>query len=105
MMENADEWTRYSGDAVIGIVVHETAYGAKYTCSVRGPNAEKALVQVGSPAVLTVAIDSEEAIDDAARAAIAFAQDEDGGFECVAYERDLSAVWVGRTMEDAWPPE
>jgi len=97
--------TRYSGEVVIAIRMKETRHGATYHCALRGPDAEKAIVEVGSPKMLEHAIDSPDAFDAAARAAISFAQDEDGGFENVASKLDGSGHHVGRTMEDAWPEE
>lgn len=92
---------RYSGALVVSITWRETAHGAKYRCTVRDDTDEKFVCEVGSPAFLTHAIDSSEAFDAAAVAAMAFAYEE-AGMEGAAWKDDLSEVHVGRKPEDAW---
>ena len=85
----------YSGHAIISVMMVENARGAKYLCALRGPN-KRAKCEVGSPAHLTVASDSDEAILASARAAVAFTEFDDG----VAYTD--SEVFVTFDKDHPW---
>lgn len=101
---------RYSGNVVVSVQLkhrQSPPYSDYYGCSVEDPHT-RTYVEVGAPSVPTVAIDSEEAFDATARAAIAFATNEceqlgERCFEGVAYDRDLTEIHIGRTAEDCWP--
>ena len=95
---------RYSGEIRIRITYIATAgiglgglapqggTSGYYRCFLRAVGfrqGEGRTIQVGAPAHLTNAVDSPEAFDDAARAAIAFAQDENPGWDdLAAYNED-----------------
>lgn len=73
---------RYSGKLKIRLAWDDRE--DRYSCKISGPdrtssrdgfNTSVEYVTVGAPAVLTKAVDSPEAYDDAARAAIAFLND------------------------------
>lgn len=76
-----------------------------YRCSIRNLTpgiTDRVRVVVGAPACLSSAVDSPEAFDGAASAAVAFADHENGSIgESAAY--DDSGVHVGRDPADAWP--
>jgi hypothetical protein len=81
---------RYSGKIRIRITYIDAPQGGTcgyYRCFLRAVGfhqGEGRTIQVGAPAHLTNAVDSPEAFDDAARAAIAFAQDENPGWDDLA---------------------
>jgi len=62
---------RYCGQITIYLVCNDTDYSVR----VVGPGGA-AHVQVGFPAVLTKAVDSPDAFDEAAHAALSFIQDD-----------------------------
>ena len=86
---------RYSGPLVVSM----KRYGAKYRCTVRAPHDQKCVIEVALP--VTHAIDSPEAFDDAAIAALTFAYEE-AGLEGAPYDEN-GVIFVGRKPEDAWP--
>lgn len=71
-MPEGDVFERWCGTVVIAIVL--TA-NDEYTCTVVDGDDEVGLV-IGPPAVLTTALDSDEAIDAVAHAAVSFATHE-----------------------------
>lgn len=61
-------------------------------------------VTVGAPNFLSHAVDCSEAFDDSARAALAFANDDDSSWgEAAAYDLIGSDYHVGRSSKMAWP--
>lgn len=93
---------RYSGAVSVAIRLQETAHGARYHCLVKDEDTTFK-IELGSPVLLEQPIDSDEAYDQVARAAIGFAYDATGGFEQCAYELDLSGVFVSGDEEHPWP--
>lgn len=86
-----------------------------YVCTLRefetakegfGTVKARKIVIVGAPAFLPrgQAVDSPEAFDSAARAALAFAYDDDSSWGDHAASDD-SGYHLGRNPEDAWPQE
>ncbi len=102
---------RYSGEIVIRITYIETYDpNGMYRCFLKGPNGQTETVFVGAPAFLSEAVDSPEAFDSAAEAAIAFADHEAGenGIrwgELAAYDIDGAGSHIGRSPAKAWPQE
>jgi hypothetical protein len=101
--------TRYSGEAVVRVTWVDTTktscpHGGHYraTVSVRGRNLWSGTIC--APQHLTMGVDSPEAYDDTARAALAFAEDDVGSEvgDHVAFDADLTDRWVGRSPRDAW---
>jgi hypothetical protein len=77
-IESGEHKMRYCGGIRISIVLTDRD---EYVCLVSDDDDEVRVV-VNSPKVITLALDSEEAFDDTARAALAFAIDErDNSFE------------------------
>lgn len=85
-----------------------------YRCYLRGPVGARATIIIGAPTFLPHGVDSPKAFDDAARAALAFAEAEadeaqraGGDYESwgnrCAWVSDLSDRHVGRTEAHAWP--
>lgn len=73
---------RFVGDASVRLTYLDRAPGFSdlrggYRCAVRAHNGERRTIIVGEPRVIERSVDSPEAFDDAARAAIAFAEDND----------------------------
>jgi hypothetical protein len=82
---------RYSGDVVVTMIYRDAT--RDYACRVAIPG-ETRVVFVGAPKALEHAVDSREAFDQTARAAIAFAEDE-GCLACNAeYDEALTHVKV-----------
>jgi hypothetical protein len=106
--------TRYSGNVVVSIRWIESnkyphlPHNGYYRCTLHmhGVGGQRLGVQfVGAPAHLTHAIDSEQAYDETARAALAFAIDADQVDDSdVAHTAD-GWYHTGRTRHDAWPKE
>jgi len=101
---------RYSGELRIRVTYLEPGLGkglgphGGYRCFVKAPGISTT-VTVSAPKFLTHAVDSPEAFDDAARAAIAFAEDNPGGFaELAATNPDGSGFYIARREADAWGP-
>jgi hypothetical protein len=95
---------RYSGDAKITLTLQDND---SYRVVVE-TDCDASCITINSPKVLKHAIDSPEAFDDAARAAVAFAleeRDEHGVsvFDDSDFAFGPEAVYVGRTREQAWP--
>jgi hypothetical protein len=65
---------RYTGQITIR-VTYVDARGA-YRCALRGPDNMRHTIYVTAPVASRIAVDSSEAFDYAARAAVAFADDE-----------------------------
>jgi hypothetical protein len=109
---------RYSGQIKIRVTYLEpyaagdacppgrsTQPNGEYRCFLR-VGGWKAIIHVNPPAVLSHGVDSPEAFDEAARAAIAFADHEYGGWnDFCAYAADGSDRHVGRSPSQAWPQE
>jgi len=103
---------RYSGEIRIRVTYRDSDGETYSDGTFRHPNGfyrciltcgnERAKIIVGAPAFLSHAVDSSEAYDDVARAAIAFADDESGVWgERASYAADGSDWHVGRTLADA----
>jgi len=90
---------RYSGDARVRVTYVEPQAGeignGSYRCFVRTSGGEKYSCIVGAPAFLDHAVDSPEAFDGAARAALAFAEHE-GVSVYPIYSDDLSEIALKR---------
>lgn len=82
---------RYSGNVVVTMVYRDRF--SDYACRVSSPDGAR-IVFVGTPGVLTMAVDCKEAFDDTARAAIAFVDDEGFRLEGVEYDEQLTQVAV-----------
>lgn len=81
---------RYSGDVAVTMIYRDQHND--YACRVVSPHGTR-LIFVGSPAIFEHAVDCKTAFDDAARAAIAFAEDE--GLACQPeYDAALTQVAV-----------
>ena len=65
---------RYSGSIRIRVTYRDNH--SDYRCFLSATTGEKHTVYVGEPAILTRAVDSPESYDDAARAALAFAESD-----------------------------
>jgi len=92
---------RFSGALVVTIALTDDD---AYRCRVADPS-DPSVTWTGTidpPAFLTRALDSSEAFDDAARAALAFCADERGEIRA-AY--GPSAEHVGRSQRQAWSTE
>src|ERR1019366_1773323 len=120
-MENEMSTYRYSGQIRIRITYIDFDAGNRYNMdgSIRFPNGSyrcflrsdtgfTTIVIVGAPAFLSQAVDSPEAFDEVARAAISFAA-HDGS----DHEEDDKCDWaeicdygtdmhIGRTKKNAW---
>ena len=97
---------RYSGQLRIRITyIDDSVNGIEgYRCCVVRPDGKQVRVTVGSPRVLTHSVDSPEAFDSAAHAAIAFADDE--AHDCSEFAAYTERGWhVGRSLATAWPKE
>lgn len=88
---------RYSGNITVRVTYLEpylagdacpanrsTRLNGEYRCFVKSPDRSLTIV-VGAPNVLSNSVDSPEAFDDAARAAIAFANHGDSHYGDLAY--------------------
>jgi hypothetical protein len=95
---------RYSGEIKVKVVL--TARD-QYVCQVTDDNGDEYIQVVEPPAILTDAIDSDEAFDRAARAAISFVaaeaeeRGEHGTCEACAYTDD--ELWISSDPECRWP--
>lgn len=75
-----------------------------YRCSLWRANGDTLAFVVGAPNSLSHAVDSSEAFDDAARAALAFASHGDSEWgDTAAYDAEGSGFHVGRSPATAWP--
>jgi hypothetical protein len=91
---------RYSGEVTVYITWLDATeqYGAK----VKPPGEPSVYIAVGAPRLLEHAVDSPPAYDAAAKAALAFAEDEVPGVtERAAYKED--GYFVSRSQERRWP--
>jgi hypothetical protein len=91
---------RYSGDARIRVtyldeVLPDNRNGG-YRCFVRTDSGETYSCVVGVPQVLEHAVDSPEAFDDVAKAALAFADSEGVSLQC-EYDEQLTDRVVRRS--------
>jgi hypothetical protein len=98
---------RYSGELRIRVTlldITDSNGRYQYRCHVRGP-ADAKTVFVGSPASIGHAIDSTEAFDSVAHAAISFADDagSDTFSSRAATKVDGSGWHIGRNAKAAWP--
>lgn len=97
---------RYSGEITVSVVLTVTD---QYRCTVVDDNGEEYKMVVNPPAILTDAIDSEEAFDRAAGAAISFVtaeaeeRGEHGVCEALAYSDD--ELWISSDPECRAPEE
>lgn len=93
--------TRYSGDLTITLTYRERSSDYRATISYKGV---RHVVYVGEPRYLQHAVDSPEAFDETAHAAISFASEEDNEIgERAASNRDGSGWHIGRSKKRAWP--
>lgn len=101
---------RWSGELRIRVRyddrgVSDRFLNGRYHCSVSRPatkGAEVYRVIVGAPAFLTHAVDSPEAFDAAAHAALSFASD--AGFPVETYAATNEHGWhIGRSEATRWP--
>jgi hypothetical protein len=110
---------RYSGEIRIRVTYSAKGHirNGYYRCHLTGPGNMTATIVVGVPEFLSHAVDSPEAFDDAARAALAFAdhdadegrsagesRDSRWGDHC-AYDGKYSTRHVGRSLATAWPKD
>jgi hypothetical protein len=95
--------TRYSGKVTVDVRWVESIGRSRYRAGVSWPGG-RSVQFVGLPGVLTKAVDSPQAYDEAASAAISFASDEgkDVGDYTAYTDRGL---WIGRSKAQAWPQE
>lgn len=96
---------RYCGDITIR-VTYLDAYGetysdgtirnrnGKYRCFLRAPGMRSVTIFVGAPAFLSHAVDCPEAFDEAAHAAISFADDEHGSWSDHACPKEDGSGWA-----------
>ena len=104
---------RYSGNITVRVTYLEpylagdkcpanrsTRTNGEYRCFIKSPDRSTTIV-VGAPEALSHGVDSPEAFDDAARAAIAFASDEDLHYGDLAYQNSRGIV-VGRRPSRRW---
>lgn len=83
---------RYSGQLIVDIAWHDSKQ--EYRASVSYPGGHKT-VCVGPPGVLTKAVDSSIAYDEAAAAAISFASEDDPEIGELADHTD-KGLFIGR---------
>jgi hypothetical protein len=108
---------RYSGEIRIRVTYLDVAYpdtrarlgNGRYRCFLRGPGGMTTTVIVGAPAYLSRAVDSPEAFDDAAHAAISFAESDDQNTNTHEWANAAACKpeggWhIGRSPSAAWPP-
>lgn len=97
---------RYSGDLTVNLQWKDAQkvngtyppHGGYYACTVVFDRRVVSRSSVFAPAVLHVAVDSAVAYDQAARAALSFANDEESEIgEQAAYSRRLGTWHIGRT--------
>jgi len=86
---------RYSGRATLRLTYRDAT--SDYRVSINSDGLPSEVVIVGEPATLTHAVDSPEAFDDAARAAISFA--ESLGESC---SYDDAGPFVARKRAECW---
>jgi hypothetical protein len=109
---------RYSGEIRIRITYLEpylagdgapagrsTMSNGEYRCFLREPDGMGTTIHVGAPAFLTHAVDSPEAFDAVARAALSFAHNAGWPVEAHAPWVDGAAWHIGRSPAKAWPKE
>jgi hypothetical protein len=102
---------RYSGEIRIRVTYLDPLWSGNgsYRCYLRGPGGMATTVIVNAPAFPAHALDAPEAFDDAARAAISCANDDDEREGLACYEWGALAAttangWhVGRSEARAWP--
>jgi hypothetical protein len=99
---------RYSGEIRIRITYIDHAQGGAvgyYRCFLRGPTDVGTTIHAGAPPFLTYAVDSPEAFDAAARAALSFAHNDGWPVEAHAPWVDSTGWHIGRSPAKAWPKE
>ena len=99
---------RYSGEIRIRVTYLDGSLttAPRYRCFLRGPGDLTATIIVNAPAYLSHAVDSPEAFDDAAHAALSFAENDDRDWSVhahAAFKADGTGWHVGRTPSAAWP--
>jgi len=93
---------RYSGEVEVSIIWNDNE--EQYAAKVTAPGPRDQFVMVGAPAVLEVAVDSPEGYDSAARAAIAFADNEDEVIgDYAAYTSE--GCYISRSKDSKWPSQ
>lgn len=101
---------RYSGRLRIRVTYVDPKAGdmhnGQYRCTVAVPGLKHYRVWVGAPAYLEHAVDSPEAFDGAAHAAISFADADDSSVgESASSTREGDGWHVGRSEREAYPSE
>jgi hypothetical protein len=102
---------RFSGSIEMRITYIDPKFGQNapnggYRCFLKSSGGAKATIYVVAPPYLSRAVDSPEAFDDAARAAIVFADDENDGWVAAAAPYiEGTGYHVGRSPSAAWPKE
>jgi hypothetical protein len=92
---------RYSGKVTVSILWDD--HDNRYAARVKADGSEQPIfVTVGAPKILEHAVDSPEAYDAAAKAAIAFADDDVPGTEEQAAFTE-SGYFVSRKHKERWP--
>jgi len=98
---------RYSGDVVISIVYSDKE--CEYTCRLMLPNGEENYQVVSPPPCLDKPVDSPEAFDEVASAALSFALAESqpvSEIDSLAASDFEGTGWhIGRTKEERWPKQ
>lgn len=96
---------RYSGSLRITLVYvdAESQYRATLAWTEGPGRSRRKTVRVGPPRVLSRAVDSPQAYDEAAAAAISFANEEDPEIHDLAAWTD-QGLYIGRSAERAWRP-
>jgi hypothetical protein len=90
---------RYSGALRIRVTYVDPKAG--YRCAISGDGIRRT-IWVGAPNCLSHAVDSSEAFDETAHAALSFADDEDSGIGDKAAATPEG--WhIGRSGPNAWP--
>lgn len=93
--------TRYSGDVVVRI--HWNDRTSQYDATVSAPGERPVRIHVGHSPASRLGVDSPEAYDSAAHAAISFADDEESGIGARAATRPDGSGWhISRTKANAW---
>lgn len=98
---------RYSGDARVRVTYLDTAAlpwswyrNGGYRCFVRTDSGATYSCVVGAPQILEHAVDSPEAFDDAAKAALSFAEHDGVSLQC-EYDDELTERLVRRSRRTA----
>jgi hypothetical protein len=101
---------RYCGEIRIRITYLERGphRNGSYRCYLTAPGGAKVTIIVGAPAYLSHGVDSSEAFDETAHAAISFADNEpesDADWSSAAAVKADGTGWlIGRSEATAWGP-